>query len=74
MKQYSNWRRLIESVVVGMVLRKDKINIQRRALDFNVKGTRRRGRPKKTRLSAAMEESRKVELNECDANNRSRWR
>ena len=33
-----------------------------------------KGRPKKTWLKAVMEQSRKVGLNESDANNRSRWR
>ena len=32
----------------GHVLRKDKDNFLRRALDFKVKGTRKMGRPKKT--------------------------
>ena len=34
----------------------------------------KRGRPKKTWLSAVVELSRKVCLNESDAINRSRWR
>ena len=41
----------------------------RRALDLMVKGTRKRGRPKKTWLRVVIEWSRKVELNESDANN-----
>ena len=57
----------------GHVLRKDRNNFLRRALDFNVKGTRKRGRPKKTWLRAVIEWSRKVGLNVGDANNRSRW-
>ena len=32
----------------GHALRKDKKNILRRPLDFKVKGTMKRGRPKKT--------------------------
>ena len=58
----------------GHVLRKDKNNLLRRALDFEVKGTRKRSRPKKTWQRAVVEQSRKVGLNESDANNRSRWR
>ena len=58
----------------GHVLRKDKNNILRRALDLRVKGTRKRGRQKKTGLRAVVEQSRKVGLNVSDANNRSRWR
>ena len=58
----------------GHVLRKDKNNFLRRALDLKVKGTMKKGRPKKTWLKAVLEQSRKVGLNESDANNRSRWR
>ena len=36
----------------GHVLRKDKNNFLRRALDLKVRGTMKRGRPKKTWLSA----------------------
>ena len=58
----------------GHVLRKDKDNILRRALDFKVKGTRKRGRPKKTWLIPVVEQSRKVGLNVSGADNHSRWR
>ena len=58
----------------GHVLRKDKNNFLRRALDLTVKGTRKRGRPKNTWLKAVVEQNRKVGLNESDANDRSRWR
>ena len=58
----------------GRVLRKYRNNFLRRAFDLRVKGTVKRGRPKKTCLRAVVEQSRKVGLNESDANNRSRWR
>ena len=58
----------------GHVLRKDKNNFLRRALDLMVRGTMKRGRPKKTWLRAVVEQSRKVGLNISDANNRSTWR
>ena len=58
----------------GHVLRKDENNFLRRALDFQVKGTMKRGRPKKTWLVTVVEQSRKVGLNESDSNNRSTWR
>ena len=54
----------------GHVLRKDKNSILRMALDHKEKGTRKRGRPKKTWLKAIVEQSRKVGLNDRDANNR----
>ena len=57
----------------GHVLRKDKSNFLRRALDFKVKGTRKRGRPKKIWLKAVVEQSRKIALNASDSNQRSRW-
>ena len=47
------------------------INFLRKALDSRVKGTMKRGRPKKTWLRAVVEQSRKVGLNLGDANNRS---
>ena len=55
----------------GHILRKDKKIFLRRALDFTGKGTRERGRPKKTWLKVVIEQSIKVGLNESDANNRS---
>ena len=58
----------------GHVLRKDKNNFMRKALDLKVKGTMIRGRPKKTWLKTVVEQSRNVGLNVGDANNRSRWR
>ena len=58
----------------GHVLRKDKNILPRMVLDLNVKGTRKKGRPKKTWLKAVIEQSRKGGLSEYDANNRSRWR
>ena len=58
----------------GHVLRKDRIDFLRGALDIKVKWTMKRGRPKKTWLRAVVEQSRKVGLNGSDANNRSRWK
>ena len=58
----------------GHVCRKDKNNFLRRALDFKVKGTRERGRQKKTWLITVIKQSRKVGRNASDANNRSRQR
>ena len=55
------------------VLRKDKNNFLR-SLDSNVKGTREKGRPKKTCLKAVIEQRRKVGQNKSYINNRSRWR
>ena len=58
----------------GHVLRRDKKNFLRRALDIAVKGTRKRGRPMKTWLRVVVILSRKVLLNKGDVDNRSRWR
>ena len=58
----------------GHVLGKDKNNILRRALDFKLKWKRKMGRTKKTWLKAVVEQSRKVGLNGCNANNYSKWR
>ena len=47
------------NTVVGMehVLRKNERKFQRRALDFKIKGTRKRGRQKKTRHIAVVEQN-----------------
>ena len=58
----------------GHVLILDKNNFLRRALDLKVKGTMKRGRPRKTWLKTVVEQSGKVGLNVSDANNHSRWR
>ena len=44
----------------------------RMALDIRVNGTRKLGRPRSTWLIVGVQKSRKVVLNECEANNRSR--
>ena len=45
-----------------------------RGIEFLGNRTRKRGRPKKTWIRVYMEQSRKVGLNESDANKHSRWR
>ena len=55
-------------------MRKEDGHVLRRALDFEVKGRRKRGRPKKTWRKQVEEESRKVGLRKVDAPNRVRWR
>ena len=47
----------------GHILRKHKNKFLRRAVDFNLKWTRKRGRPKKTSIKAVIEQSRKLGLN-----------
>ena len=56
----------------GHVLRRDDGHVLRKALDFEVKGKRKRGRPRKTWRSQ-VEESKSVGLKE-DGKNRARWR
>ena len=58
----------------GHVLRKDRNNFMRGAIDFRVKGEGKVGRPIKTWLRAVIEQSRKVGQNEIDANSCPRWR
>jgi hypothetical protein len=58
----------------GHVLRRDDEHVLRKALEFEVKGPRKRGRPKKTWRKQVEEESRKVGLKKEDALNRARWR
>ena len=57
----------------GHVLRRDDGHVLRKALKFEVKGKRKRGRPKKTWKTQVQKESKSVGLEE-DALNRARWR
>ena len=57
----------------GNVLRRNDGHVLRKVLDFEMKGKRRRGRPKKTRKTQVEKESKSVGL-EKDAMNRVRWR
>ena len=58
----------------GHVLRRDDGYVLRKALEFEVKGKRRRGRPRKTWKMQVERESKSVGLEEEDALNRARWR
>ena len=58
----------------GHVLRKDDGHVLRKALEFEVKGKRKRGRPKKTWKSQVENESKSVGLEKGDTMNRARWR
>ena len=58
----------------GHVLRRDDGHILRKALQFEVRGKRKRGRPKKTWKTQVEEESMSVGLEKKDAMNRARWR
>ena len=57
----------------GHMLRRDEGHVLRKALEFEVKGNRKRGRPKKTWKTQVEKESKSVSL-EKDAMNRARWR
>ena len=58
----------------GHVLRRDDDSILRVALDLEVTGKRKRGRPKKTWKKQVEEETEKVGLKKEDALNRAKWR
>ena len=58
----------------GYVLRRDDWHVLRRALEFEVMGKRRRGRPRKTWKTQVETESKSVGLGREDALNRARWR
>ena len=59
---------------LGHVLRKEDGDVVRSALEFNVEGRRKRGRPKRTWRKQIEEECLKAGLNLKDAHNRSKWR
>ena len=58
----------------GHVLRRDDGHILRKALEFEVKGKRKRGQPRKTWIMQVEKESRNIGLKKEDALNRARWR
>ena len=57
----------------GHVLRRDDGQVLRKALEFEVKGKRKRGRPKK-RWKMQVEKSKSVGLEKEDAMNRAKWK
>ena len=56
----------------GHVLRRDDGHILRKALEFEVKGKRKRGRPKETWKTQVEKECKSVGLEKEDAINRAR--
>ena len=52
----------------------DDGHVLRKALEFKVKGKRKRGRPKKTLKMQVEKESKSVGMEKKDAMNRARWR
>ena len=55
------------------VLRRDNGHVLRKALEFEVKGKRNRGQPKKTWKTQVEKESKSVGLEKKDALNRAIW-
>ena len=58
----------------GHVLRRDDDSVLRVALDLEVSGKRKRGRPKKTWKKQVEEETEKISLKKENALNQSKWR
>ena len=58
----------------GHVLRRDDDSVLRVALDLEVNGNRKRGRPKKTWKKQVEEETEKTGVKEEDALRRDKWR
>ena len=56
------------------VLRKEDGDVVRNALEFDVTGRRKRGRPTRTWRKQVEDERLKVGLNLKDAHNRTKWR
>ena len=59
---------------LGHVLTKEDRDVIRNALEFNVEGQRKRGRPKRTQRKQVEEERLKADLNLKDAHNRTNWK
>ena len=58
----------------GHVLRRDDDSVLRVALDLEVSGKKKRGRPNKTWKKQVEEETEKIGLKKEDALNRAKWR
>ena len=58
----------------GHVLRREEGNILKKALDFEIDGHRKRGRPKSTWKRKVEEEVKKIGLRKEDAHDRAKWR
>ena len=58
----------------GHVLRRDDDSVLRVALDLEVSGERKQGRPKKTRKKQVEEETERIGLKKEDALNPDKWR
>ena len=58
----------------GHLLRRDDGHVLRKALEFEVKGKRKQGQPKKTWKTQVEKDSKSVGLEKEDALNRVRWR
>ena len=58
----------------GHVLRRDDGHVLRKALEFEVKGKRKQGQPKKSWEMQVEKKSKSVGLQKEDAMNRARWR
>ena len=55
-------------------MRRDDDSVLRVALDLEVNGNRKRGRPKKTWKKQVEKETQKIGLKKEDALNRNKWR
>ena len=58
----------------GHVLRRDDEHVLRKKLEFEVKGKRKRGRPKEKWQTQVEKESKSVGLEKKAAMNRARWK
>ena len=58
----------------GRVLRRDDGHVLKKALEFELRGNRKPGRPKKTWKMQVEKESKSVGLEKKDTMNRARWR
>ena len=59
---------------VRACVEEDDGHVLRKALEFEVKGKRKRGRPKKALKTQVQKESKSIGLDKEDALNRARWR
>ena len=58
----------------GHILRREEEHVGRRTMEMEVRGRRRRGRPKKRWIDCVREDLRAKGIDETDADNRAEWR
>jgi len=74
LKLYTSCHPLTQLIWYGHVLRKEDDDWLKKGMEYEVEGSRRRGRPKTTWREVVQEDCQACKLNREDAMDRSTWR